>query len=309
VRIEGYSHPLYAHSLDEFGTPFLLQHSEGWLLEREIPGTVLQDLMGCYPIFSCQDWQGLARDIKEITNRYVSLVLVTDPFQDIEVSKLQEIFPDLAKPFKQHYIVDLMQDPWDSVSRHHRRNLRKAELNLQVEIASEPASWIDVWVNLYENIVGKYRLRGIQAFSKRSFVRLLQVPGVELMLAFWGDKPVGAQFWIHQGERAYNHLNALSIDGYELGAGFALYGFAIDYYKDKVQYLDIGGGAGFNISGTDGLAAFKRGWTGNVRMTYLCGRILNNEDYRDLVREKDASLSTYFPAYRRGEFIPEPVMV
>jgi Acetyltransferase (GNAT) domain len=307
LTLEGYFNPLYACSLDEFGSPILLRHSQGWLLEREVPGTKLHDLMGCYPLFSCLDWQALAEDIKEVPDRYVSLVLVTDPFQDLEEAKLQEIFPDTARPFKQHFIVDLGQDPWKSVSKHHRRYLRKAEKDVRVEISAEPTAWVGVWVNLYQNIIVKYQLRGIQAFSESSFTRLMQMQGVELILAYRRGEPVGAQIWIRQDNRVYNHLNALSKIGYQVGAGFALYGFAIDYFKNKVQYLDLGGGAGFSVGGTDGLSAFKRGWTNKTRLTFLCGKVFDKQKYNELVQLRNFPLSGYFPAYRWGEFALESV--
>jgi hypothetical protein len=84
--ITGYLHPGYAASLAEFGTPRLLPRSEGWILERQIPGSPYSDGMGCYPLFACQDWSQLHADLESIGSELVSLALVTDPFGKYDVT-------------------------------------------------------------------------------------------------------------------------------------------------------------------------------------------------------------------------------
>jgi hypothetical protein len=42
----GYAHPDYAAALSEFGRLRPLIQSEGWILERKIPGTEARDAMG-----------------------------------------------------------------------------------------------------------------------------------------------------------------------------------------------------------------------------------------------------------------------
>ncbi len=76
----GYRHPLYAASLAEHGTPRRLPASDGWILERDIPGFTGRDAMGCYPLFCCGRWDRLADDLRELGDGLVSLTLVTDPF-------------------------------------------------------------------------------------------------------------------------------------------------------------------------------------------------------------------------------------
>lgn len=304
--MEGYSNPLYASSLAEFGTPFYLQRSRGWLLERGIPGTQLRDLMGCYPIFTCQDWRRLDLDIRRIGEGHVSLVLVTDPFAGLDEPTLREIFTDIVRPFKRHYIVDLEQDPGLAISKHHRYYLRRSQAAVRVEACTEPAARLDLWVALYQNVIDRYRLRGIQAFSRNAFARLMQMPGVDLLIAYRQGEAVGAHIWVRQCDRVYSHLNAVTQDGYQVGAAYALYGFAMEFYKGKARYLDLGGGAGLSEDGTDGLAAFKRGWANDTRPAYLCGKVFNRELYLELVRMKRTFQRGYFPAYRWGEFTSQP---
>ena len=122
----GYAHFLYASSLAEFGQPRFLPHCEGWILERDIPGSTDRDGMGCYPLFACRNWSGREADLAELENKLVSVVMVTDPFGAYEPGKLSVWFNHGAVPFKEHYVDDLSQPIEQSVSRHHRRNARKA---------------------------------------------------------------------------------------------------------------------------------------------------------------------------------------
>ena len=100
--VTGYTHPLYAQSLAEFGVPHLLPRSKAWILERLVPGFLGErDAMGLYPIFTCADWSGLKQDLDELGKRFVNLAVVTDPFGDVNERYLSECFPDVMIPFKQ----------------------------------------------------------------------------------------------------------------------------------------------------------------------------------------------------------------
>jgi hypothetical protein len=52
------------------------------------------------------------------------------------------------------------------------------------------------------------------------------------------------------------------------------------------------------------LRQFKAGWATGTRQTFLCGRILQPDAYDSLSAERVAGKTTYFPAYREGEFVP-----
>src|SRR5262245_26788631 len=102
-----YAHPFYAESLAEFGEPFALRRSGGWVLKRPIPNHGSRDAMGPYPLFLCCDWSKLAMDLEQIGDGIVSLVVVADPFGGYRPEFLLQCFPDLMTPFKQHFVVDL----------------------------------------------------------------------------------------------------------------------------------------------------------------------------------------------------------
>ena len=96
--MKGFSHPDYAASLAQFGSPRFLQSCQGWILERSNPGTACRDAIGCYPLFACRNWSQLPVDLKTLENDLVSLSLVTDPFGQYDLELLHECF-DIVIPF------------------------------------------------------------------------------------------------------------------------------------------------------------------------------------------------------------------
>ena len=294
---EGYLHRAYAESLREFGDPLALERCGGWLLKRAIPQADDYDAMGCYPLFACEDWSQLHVDLQKLQDELISVSIVADPFGEFDIEYLRECFPDVVKPFKQHFVIDLEQ-PLE-VHPHHLRNVRKASQLVEVEHCPEPFQFLDDWIGLYQTLIDRYGITGIAAFSRTSFHSQLSVPGIHAFRAVENDTTVGMLLWYKQGDRAYYHLGAYSPRGYELGASFVLFDYAIRYFCSRqLKWLNLGAGAGANNSDS-GLTRFKQGWSNGVRTAYFCGRIFAREKYERLA----AAINTdYFPAYRLGEF-------
>lgn len=296
---DGYRHPLYARSLAAFGTPLSLPSSGGWLLRRRIPGTALDDAMGCYPLFCCVDWRGLADDLAELDPALVSVTLVADPFGDHDEALLRRSF-DRVEPFKQHHVADLALDDAAIVSRHHRYEVRRARRLVDVRECLDPSRLLDTWTELYAVLARRHRLTGLRAFGRDAFARQLAVPGLRAFVAEHRGTIVGAHLWYVQGPVAYSHLQATNEQGYALGAAYALYAAAIAQLRGTVRWLDLGAGAGAPAAAMDGLQRFKAGWATGSRTAYLCGRIGNAARYAALSRRAAAD-EPYFPAYRAGE--------
>jgi hypothetical protein len=295
----GYEHPRYACALKEFGTPRNLPHCGGSFLERRISAVNQTDGMGCYPLFCCLNWQGLAEDLRSLQDRLVSFALVADPFGGYTPQQLAAWF-DVVLPFKSHYLVDLEMRSC-SPSKHHRYYARRALAALRMEAGAAPAGFAMEWSALYQNLSARHGIHGIQAFSLASFETQLSVPGLVALRAFEGDSLVGAHLWYVQGEVAYSHLAAASSRGYELNCLYATYAFAFEYFRGLVRWLDLGAGAGVQQTKA-GLTQFKAGWATGTRPVYFCGRILNRGIYEEL-RSRTANWNgVYFPAYRQGEF-------
>ncbi len=258
--------------------------------------------MGCYPIFACWDWTKLPGDLKSLTGDIVCISLVTDPFGNHTPKLLQKCFPDLMIPFKQHFVNDL-EKGIDVVSKSHRRNIRKAAANLDVEVCNDPIQYLDDWVSLYDVLIERHGISGISAFSRKSFELQLRVPGITAFQAVSDNKTVGLLLWYCHGDVAYYHLGSYNARGYELRASFALFMKAIEYYREQgVRWLNLGAGAGLDAATDDGLTRFKRGWATETRTAYLCGRIFDRKLYDELVQRRKISKTSYFPAYRQGEF-------
>jgi hypothetical protein len=297
----GYLHPDYAGSLSEFGTPRPLPQSGAHVLVRPVPGHSAHDAMGCYPLFVCPNWPRLVEDLEE-PGDLVCLTLVTDPFGSYDEAYLQRCFPDRMIPFKQHFVADLRQPAAEFVSSHHRYYAKRALKKVSVEVVSEPGRFVDEWTGLYAVLVARLDLKGIKRFSRDAFARQLAIPGLVMFRAVHQGEAVGAMLWYIQGEVAYSHLAASSPVGYDLSASYALYWNALEYFGGRVRYVDVGGGAGYGRQDDSGLAFFKRGWTNDTRMAYLCGRVFDRAAYRELTTLKGVTQDDYFPAYRRGEF-------
>ena len=280
-----------------------LSCSGGWILVRGISSTTLKDGMGCYPIFSCSDWSSLPNDLRSIGQEgLVALSLVADPFGDHTPKYLSECFNARALPFKEHFVVDLSQSLSGLVASHHRRYARKGLRDLVIEHSMTPDTWIDQWVELYAHLTARHGITGVSAFSPVSFAKQLTVPGIHAFRARRESTIVGMLLWYVRGEVGYYHLGAYSPLGYELHASFPLFWYAIEYFADSgLRWLNLGAGAGVKNDGKDGLSSFKRGWASGTKTAYLCGHICNRDAYHGLVTERGLTTS-YFPAYRHGEF-------
>jgi len=302
--VTGYPHASYAESLSEFGTPRQLPRSGGWILQREIPGFPDRDAMGCYPLFACRDWAGLEADLNELRGELVSLAMVTDPFGNYCEDQLRRCFPDVMFAYKDHFVVDLSLPVHDHVSPHHRRNVARAQKSVDVRWCEVPSRALDTWAALYDGLIERHGIRGIRAFSRRSFAAQLSVPGMTAFEAVHRDRTVGMLLWYVQGAVAYYHLGAHNDVGYDTRASFALFWRALEHFARRgLRWLDLGAGAGTRQA-ADGLTRFKRGWSTGTRPAYFCGRIFQPSAYRAITNSAGVSAETdYFPAYRQGEFV------
>ena len=299
----GYLHPAYSQSLSQFGDPRLLTASGAWVLERQIPGLSYFDAMGCYPLFACRDWSGLHVDLESIGNSIVSLSLVTDPFGEYDRAYLSQCFPDVAAPFKEHFVVDLDRPVDEFVSSHHRRNAEKALAKVSVERCIDPKSLLNEWTSLYQTLVERHGITGLAAFSRDCFAEQLAVPGLVAFRAVHENATVGMLLWYEQGDRAYYHLGAHNARGYGLGSSFALFDYSIRYFAENgFKWLNLGAAAGVEPGEESGLTRFKQGWSTGTLPAYFCGRVFDWKKYEEIVRAQNAPPTAYFPAYRVGEF-------
>jgi hypothetical protein len=160
---------------------------------------------------------------------------------------------------------------------------------------------LDDWCRLYDVLIARHSLRGIKAFSREAFAQQLAVPGLRMFRASTSRDVAAMQIWYVQNRIAYNHLTAMSDDGYAVRAGYVLYAEALTRLADEADWADLGGAAGLRARAGDGLADFKRGWADQVRLSHLCGRTCDPDAYRALTARRPGAAEPYFPAYRSGE--------
>ncbi|MBI9016344.1 MAG: hypothetical protein JEZ07_03680 [Phycisphaerae bacterium] len=300
--LTGYLHADYAMSLREFGQPYQLPRSKGWILRRKIPGTNYFDAMGIYPYFCCQNWDKLKEDLDNLHD-LISIIMIPDPFGDYTESYLKECFSDLAVPYKEHYVADFSKSMGEILSHHHRRDCRVSLRKVDIEIVENPVEHIDTWMNLHNNLVKKHNITGIKAFSRQSFAEQLQLPGTLFLIARHNNIPVGALIAIQYNDILNLHVVGYSAEGYKNLCIYALYYTAYDFSRNKVKWGNIGGVPGAQPDKVDHYKIFKQGWATETRMAYLCGRIFNKDIYDKLTiaSGNTPGKTNYFPLYRTGQ--------
>lgn len=297
----GYLHESYAAALQEFGSPRLLPRSGGWILERSIPGTSARDAMGCYPIFCCRNWDRLAEDLRDLEGELTSVVLVSDPFCPLDRAALERCF-DVVVPFKEHFLADLRKPTAEIVSKSRRRFARNALRRMAVSVCERPESSLEEWLRLYSCLANRHDLSRIHAFSRAAFERLFGVPGLVAVRAVYNSETVGMHLMLVSGDVVYGHLGAYSEIGYQVDASYALHAWEIEYFRGKVEWIDWGGVPGVANDTQHSLGRFKKGFSSDARVVFLCGRILNAAAYQALEQRAGHSSKNYFPSYRLGEF-------
>jgi hypothetical protein len=295
----GYLHPAYAAALAEFGEALRLPGSKSWLLKRRIPSTGFHDAMGCYPLFCCAEWEDLADDLSALQDQLVSVVVVADPLNSGGPRQLEAAF-DSVSAFKDHFVIETGRPLPAFVTRSHREQAQRALNRMNVEVCAYPLDYLDDWERLFGVLCERHRIQGLRRFSRSSFAQQLAVPGLVMVRASLNGRTVGLDLWYVQGDCAHGHLAAFDAVGYDLHASYATKWRAIELLSDRVRWINLGAGNAGDPQG--GLSRFKRGWSTGTRTAWLCGRVLQPARYKELLAARGSSESTYFPAYRAGEF-------
>jgi hypothetical protein len=292
-----YGTPEYARTCAHLGTPRTLPRSGVTILVREVPGEPgAFDARAPYPLLHTEAWEALAADLAD-THDLLSFVGVVDPACTPSPTRLTHVFPDRLAAFKPHHIVRL--GDWPALARvdaTHRRKARRAAAQVEVEVVESPSAHTADWIRMYASLRARHGFGGAADFPDVALAAQLALPGMMLVRALRDDHVVSMSTWCVDGTRAHYHLGASNPAGYEVGAAYAVFAFALEELSSRgVTWVDLGGSAGAHDA-DDGLARFKRGWASETETAWLGGRVLDASGYRTIAQGHDAS--EWFPAYR-----------
>lgn len=139
--------------------PCPLGETGGYLTARAINATGLTDLVGAWPLFTCQSWQALGAAVAEILAGPVTLV--SDPFAPLSQAELSAIFP-IGRPLHDHWIIDLTTSA--QLSKHHRRKLRQTKVP-QIKAGPATPDLAEGWAQLYAHLVENKHIQDARVFS------------------------------------------------------------------------------------------------------------------------------------------------
>lgn len=294
----GYLSERYGESFGELGEIVTLPQSRIQFLKRKIRDNHF-DLVGLYPYTMCHDWSKLGTDFDALNaTDAVSVVFVSDPFAAKTIKcGLQNWI--LRQPFKTHLVVDLQKD-WRSERSKNVRYFTRRALKLQaIEIVENHTGLTEELWTMYQNTLIRRKVGGIQRFSKTIIASHLSIEGAVLVIATKDSVLVGAIVGFVHGPTANVHLIFLSKLAYHLGTSYALYFGMLEAFEDRgCKFANLGGAAGEGDDPANGLFQFKNRWSNERRVSLLCGKILQDEAYRELCDLTVTSSSEYFPAYR-----------
>ena len=293
-----YHHRDYAASFHDCVEPLHLKHCDGWLLRRQINDSRITDLSSPYPMFSCTNLSLITTDLAELDTTYTaSMVLRTDAFKEAEVVGALSGF-DEVRPFKTHHIANLDQ-PWRSYARRTcRRNAASAQNSFEIRHVEQPANYAGLLSDLNKIILQRHNIPPSNLLSKEELALQLALPGVSLFEARNEQGTQALACFMEVGDYAYAYLLGATVESRRQSVIYGLYGYALDYYQDKIHAIDFGSNAGTSDNSDDGLSQFKRGWCNQTMTSYLCGKILNSNLYQELCDQHNFKKTSFFPAYR-----------
>ena len=311
---QGYADPIYARAVAGDQMPVELTRSGAALIPRSIDavdpgGEPAVDASAPYPLLACADWTALAEDLEALDDTFVSVSAVCDPLGGWSEDELRAAFPDLARPYKEHFVVDLSQPVEESASSHHRRDARRGMRRVAVTCVDADEASADRellqadWRRLYGELITRHGVVGPAAFDIRALDALWDVPGMSVYRASVDGVSVAMQLWLRDGPIVRYHLAAQDAAGYREGGAYALTWTALqDFAREGCEIAHLGAAAGDASSTEDGLSRFKRGWATGTRTAWLCGRIGDPARYEALARAKglDPEDTSWFPLYRRA---------
>jgi len=306
AHVPPYATREYAQTLRHVGQPLFVPPWGTWVIVRDI-ASGLRDAMGTYPVACLAEDADLEEGLALLRrDGLVSVTLVVDGLRGPPLDSMRSAF-GFWRPFKTHYLVDQAADEYRP-SRHHQLEVRRAQRRGVTVQEVRLADILDGWVGLYRELTVRHRVGPVQSFPRDSFVALLACEGLTAIGAFLASELVACHLWFEHDGLVRSHLGASNADGYASSAAYAVYDYSLRRCHGKVASL--GGAAGANPGGDDGLARFKAGFSNATGTSYVLGSVLDPVAYTQLSSAcAMPNADGYFPAYRAPRGAPAPSTV
>jgi hypothetical protein len=277
-----------AMNTDLIGLP-----SQNFILKKAIANTDFFDACSCYPVYPITDQDMLGKDIEFLyAQDIVSWVFVSDVFFSNN-DKLAKVL-DHFKPFKTHYLYNF-SNRTVTYSNHHRRKVKKSQQFCNVQVI-RLRDYLEEWFKLYQHLTVKHNVNPKAAFPFSYFEALAAMDDFITIGAFENEQLTSAHIWLQYNGYVYAHLAASNDRGYATSAAYAIYDFALHYFNQNgAKIINLGGAAGTE-NNFSGLSFVKKGFSNQEATAYICGKILQPEQYQQLTKQLPAH--HFFPAYR-----------
>jgi hypothetical protein len=294
----GYLSQEYAFSFREFGEVINLPRSGLPLIKRKI-NDHLHDYVGLYPLSFCKDWSLVGDDLDLLRgNEGVSVVFVTEPFAERVVQSSLAGWT-LCRPYKNNVVVNLMEDWKGKRTKKVRWETKRGRRLQQIQVVPGTSSQAELFWSLYWLSANRHKMGQMQRMSLKMIAEQLDVEGSFITLASNETGFHGAMIFYNQGETAYLHLMGLSETAYSIGTTYAMWDASFEFLKSTgCKRVSVGGAAGLIDDESDGLFRFKQKWSEVRATTFICGEVLDEVKYRELVKLSGNSEGMFFPAYR-----------
>ena len=265
------------------------------LITRPIPLTDWIDGLGCYPLTVFGKKPHLKAGLERLrAAELVSLALVPDPVTSPSPAALADAF-EICRPFKTHFLIDRDAGPV-RFTKNHRWSVRKSLQHCSFEQVDLRAH-LDLWQKLYQHTVRRHGVTGIQDFALSYFRALAEVTEVTALAARHAGEIIAMILWVRNGDIVYAHLEGGSPEALQTHATYGLIAAANEHFAG-CRIIHLGGAAGLDAEGGDGLAHFKRGFANREATAYFCAHRLDADRYAALAG--DQPKTSFFPAYRQA---------
>lgn len=256
----------------------LLRTLRDWCYERK----VISVLLRLHPLLQQQTWLSLAVDCE---NRIHSF----GPTTALDLSRW-----------------NCSTDCVATLHKGRRSDLTFARRSLHVTSALELGTVVEDlgrFYELYERRMDQLGAADFYHFPPAYYTVLAEGLGsrLDVIMAWMGERPVGAALFIADRTLAHYHLSACNDTGRAQKATTLILNAAADRARRRgCKYLHLGGGA----TGSDKLFDFKKSFGGEVFEYSFFSLICDRERYDDLLQRRLVALPfqpfrpNFFPEYR-----------